>query len=122
MKLTPRPAAAIGVQLAAQVGILLAMLLLAQRTRYLSFSGAVAAHLVLYGAFSLGGPPWLVAPTLALVVLVALDRNDHRRLVATTGGYDVQAIFYVAIVATLWLFADNSFATLVQEPGRLRIG
>lgn len=122
VKLTPRPSAAIGVQLAVQVGILAAMLLFARRTRYLSFSGAVAAHLVLYGAFALGGPRWLIAPALALVALVALDRNDHRRLAAPGGGYDVQAIFYVVIVATLWLFADNSFATLVPAPGALRTG
>jgi hypothetical protein len=122
VKLTPRPSAAIGVQLAVQLGILAAMLLFARRTRYLSFSGAVAAHLVLYGAFGLGGPRWLMAPALALVALVALGRSDHRRLAATTDGYDVQAIFYVAIVAMLWLFADNSFATLVPAPGPLRTG
>ncbi len=122
VKLTPRASAAVGVQLAVQLGILAATLLLARRTRFLSFSGALAAHLVLYGAFSLGGPPWLVAPALALVVLVTLDRNGQRRLSAATGGYDVQAIFYVAIVAALWLFVDNSFATLVREPGQLRSG
>jgi phytol kinase len=122
VKLTPRPSAAIGVQLAVQLGLLAAMLLFARRTRYLSFSGAVAAHLVLYGAFSLGGPRWLMAPALALVALVALDRNDHRRLAATTGGYDVQTIFYVVIVAVMWLFADNSFATLVPASGPLRTG
>lgn len=122
LKLTPHPSAAIGVQLAAQLGILAAMLLFARRTRYLTFGGAIAAHLVLYGAFALGGPRWLVAPTLALVALVALDRNDHRRLAAAAGGYDVHAIFYVVIVAALWLFADNSYATLVAAPGPLRTG
>ncbi len=122
VKLTPRSSAAIGVQLAVQLGILAAMLLFARRTRYLSFSGAVAAHLVLYGAFGLGGPRWFIAPALTLVALVALDRNDHRRLAAPAGGYDVQAIFYVVIVAALWLFADNSFATLVPAPGPLRTG
>lgn len=122
VKLTPRSSAAIGAQLAAQLGILAAMLLLARRTRYLSFSGAVAAHLVLYGAFSLGGPRWLVAPALALAALVALDRSGRRRLAAAPAGYDVQAIFYVVIVAVLWLFADNSFATLVPAPGPLRSG
>jgi phytol kinase len=122
LKLTPRSSAAIGVQLLVQIGILAAMLLLARRTRYLSFSGAVAAHLVLYGAFSLGGPPWLVAPVLALAALVALDRNDHQRLAGADSGYDVQAIFYVAIVAALWLFADNGFATFVHGPAKLRTG
>lgn len=122
VKLTPRPSAAIGVQLAAQVALLVVMIAFARRTRYLTFSGAIAAHLVLYGAFSLGGPAWLLAPALALAALVALDRNGHHRLAAPAGGYDVRAIFYVAIVATLWLFADNSFATLDPRRGPLGSG
>jgi phytol kinase len=121
VKLTPRPSAAIGVQLVVQLVLLLGMVVFARRTRFLTFSGALAAHLVLYGAFSLGGPAWLVAPALALGALVALDRSGHRRL-AATGGYEVRALFYVAIVATLWLFADNSFATLMPERGALGTG
>ena len=122
VKLTPRSSAAIGAQLLAQLGILAVVLLLARRTRYLSFSGAVAAHLLLYGAFSLGGPQWLVAPVLALATLVALERYTRRSPANGAGGYDVQAIFYVAIVATLWLFADNSFATMVPGAGPLASG
>lgn len=121
-KLTPATSAAIGWQLAAQLGLLGAMLVLAWRTRYLTFGGAVAAHLVLYGAFSLGGPAWAVAPALALAVLVGLDRAHRRRLGTPGGRHDVRAIFYVAIVPTLWLFADNSFATLLWRPGALGSG
>src|SRR5262249_55465108 len=117
VKMTPRPAAAIGVQLAVQLGILAAVLFPAKRNPRLSFSGAVAAHLLLYGAFSLGGPLWLVAPATALATLVALERYSQRRPANGAGGHDVQAIFYVGIVATLWLFADNSFATLIPNSG-----
>ncbi len=122
VKLTPHTASEIGYQLAAQLGILLATLAFARRTGYLSFSGAVAAHLALYAAFSLGAPAWVVAPAVALLALVALDRIGHRRLSVASSRHDVQAIFYVAIVATLWLFADNSFATLVRGAGPLRTG
>jgi phytol kinase len=121
VKLTPTGAAAIALQLVAQLAILGAMLLFAWRTRFLTFSGAIAAHLVLYAAFSLGGPPWIVAPATTLAALLALDRAHHRRLATAAEGYDVRAIFYVAIVATLWIFADNSFATLL-DPGPLQSG
>ena len=122
VKLTPNSSAAIGLQLAAQLGILIAMLVLAKRTRFLTFSGALAAHLVLYSAFSLGGPWWIVAPVLALAFLLALDRAHHRRLASASEGHDVRTIFYTAIVATLWLFADNAFATLVPGLGPLSKG
>lgn len=122
VKLTPTGSAAIGLQLAAQLAILVAMLVVAWRTRFLSFSGAIAAHLVLYAAFSLGGPAWIVAPAFTLAALLALDRLHHRQLAAGAEGHDVRAIFYVAIVATLWIFADNSFATLLQHSGPLRSG
>src|SRR5207247_1413236 len=72
MKLTARPPEAIAVQLAVQLAILLLTLLVARRTRFFSFSGAIAAHLMLYAAFSLGGPPWIVAPALALSVVAPL--------------------------------------------------
>ena len=122
VKLTPTGSAAIGLQLAAQLGILAGMLLVAWRTRFLTFSGAIAAHLVLYAAFSLGGPPWTVAPAMTLAALLALDRVHHRRLASPSEGHDVRTIFYVAIVATLWIFADNSFATMIPGSGPLRSG
>jgi dolichol kinase len=121
VKLTPTGSAAIGLQLAAQLGILGVTLLVAWRTRFLTFSGAIAAHLVLYAAFSLGGPPWIVAPATTLAALLALDRAQHRRPAAGAEGHDVRAIFFVAVVATLWIFADNSFATLLG-PGPLESG
>jgi len=122
VKLTPKTSASIGLQLAAQVGILVAMLVFAKRTRFLTFSGALAMHLVLYSAFSLGGPMWVVAPVLALALLLALDRAHHRRLASASEGHDVRTIFYAGIVATLWLFADNAFATLLPAPGALGKG
>lgn len=122
LKIAPRPAAATALQLVAQLGILLVVLTLARRTRFLTFSGALAAHLVLYGAFSLGGPGWIVPPALALAAFIALDRTFSRALGMPEGGYQVAAIFYVSVVAVMLLFADNSFATLVPGPHALRNG
>jgi dolichol kinase len=111
VKLTGNTTEGIALQLAAQLVLLALALLIAWRTRFLSLSGAVAAHLVLYASFSLGGPTWIVAPLLALVAYLSLDAA-HRR--ATRPSHrlprHVTAIFYVAIVATGCLFADNTLA------------
>jgi hypothetical protein len=120
LKLAPKPAASIAAQLVAQLGILGTVMLLARSTRFLTFSGALAAHLTLYAAFSLGEPAWIVAPALALGTFVTLDSVFSRALGMPRGGYHVVAIFYVSIVAVLLIFADNGFATLV--PGEHGLG
>jgi len=122
LKMTPRPAAAIGLQLVVQLAILGVVLLLAWRTRFLSFSGALAAHLVLYAAFSLGGPQWVIAPALTLAALLIVDATVSRTVGVPRGGYHVMAIFYVSLVAVLLIFADNTFATLARDPGGLGAG
>jgi dolichol kinase len=116
LKLTPRPVEAIALQLAAQVAILIVMLAVARGTGFLSFSGAIAAHLMLYAAFSLGGPGWLVAPALALTTAIVLENYRRRAVNAPFPGHDVRVIFHISIVAVALIFADNTFATLV--PGR----
>ena len=113
VKLTGNTTEGIALQLAAQGVILLLALLIAWRTRFLSLSGAVAAHLVLYASFSLGGPAWITAPILALVAYLSLDAA-HRRAIRASHRLPrhVTAIFYVAIVAAGCLFADNTLAAL----------
>jgi len=122
VKLTPTTVENISVQLLAQLVILLGVLLVARTERFLTFSGAIAAHLVLYAAFSLGGPPWFVAPMLALAAAIALENTTRRAVRRTKRGYDVRVIFYVSIVSVLLIFADNTFATLIPGPTGLRTG
>lgn len=120
-KLAPKPIESTGLQLAIQLMILALMLLLARRTGFLTFSGAVAAHLVLYGAFSLGGPTWIVAPALALAAFIALDAAMSRAHRLPRGGYQVRAIFYASVVAMLVIFADNTLATAGRFSYRLAV-
>jgi len=122
VKLTPRPVESVSLQLAVQLSILLAMLLVARYTRFLTFSGAIAAHLMLYAAFSLGGPPWIVAPALALAAAILIEGAMARASGWPAGGYHVRVIYYVSIVAVLLIFADNSFSTLVPGPLGLTAG
>jgi len=110
VKMTPRPPGWIALQLAAELAILAIALLVAWRTRVLSASGAIAAHLVIYAAYALGGPAWSVAPALALAGFVALDVRSGRE----AGGYQVQAVFWVSIVGVTLLFLDNTFSTLLE--------
>jgi dolichol kinase len=122
VKLAHQPAAVIALQLAAQLGWLAAMLLLAWRTRFLSLAGAVAAHLVLYAAFSLGGPEWSLAPLGALAGFVVLDARHPYAARMPSGGHQVRSIFHTSVVAVLVLFADNSLAMLRHAPESLRHG
>ena len=123
VQLTANTTAGIALQLVAQLAILGFALLVAWRARFLSLSGAVAAHLVLYAAFSLGGPGWIVAPLLALCAFLALDAAYRQALrPAHRLPRHVTAIFYVAIVATACLFADNTFHRLDRLAPELAVG
>jgi phytol kinase len=115
LKLTPASAAGIVLQLAVQVALLTGALLLARVTHFLSWSGAVAAHLTLYAAFSLGGPAWTVAPALALAGFVRLDRRGSRDSPAPEGRHQVRGVFYASIVAVMCIALDNSFATFAAS-------
>jgi phytol kinase len=114
VKMTPQPAASVGQSLLVQVALLAATLLLAWRTRFLTFSGALAAHLVLYGCYALGGARWMVAPVVALTAFLVLDAYGNR------GGrerhaYHVAAIFHMSVVAVVFLFLDNTFAPALSS-------
>jgi hypothetical protein len=111
--MTPKTSGEIGFQLVVQVGILVFVLVLAWRTHILTWSGAIAAHLVLYAAFSLGGGFWIAGPIGALAGFAALDARYSGFRGASRGRNQVRAIYWVSIVAVLCIFADNSFATLI---------
>jgi phytol kinase len=116
VKLTANTTGGIALQLAAQLGILGLALAVAWKSRFLSLSGAVATHLVLYAAFSLGGPPWIIAPLLALAAFLALDDAHRRAVGAHHLPRRVTVIFYIAIVPVACLFAANSL-DLAARPG-----
>jgi hypothetical protein len=122
LKLAHQPAASIMLQLLAQVGLLLVTLVIAWRTRFLTLSGAVAAHLVLYAAYSLGSPWWAFTPLGALAGYLVLDGLYGGAPGVQHGGHQVRAIYYTSIVGVIMLFADNSFATLLPVDETLRYG
>jgi len=105
LKLTENTAEGIALQLLAQLVLLGAMLVVSWRTGFITFSGALAAHLVLYAAFSLGDPLWTVAPALTLAGFLVLDARNSP---AGPRGHHVRALFHACIVATVVLFVDNA--------------
>jgi dolichol kinase len=121
MKMSHSTAAGLGLQVAAQLVLLFVASLIAWRSRVLSESSAIAVHLVLYAAFSLGGVWWPVAPGLALLACLWLDPNTLRPQTAASR-YQVLVVFYLSLVAVLLIFLDNTFATLVHGAPALKRG
>ena len=101
VRLTPRPMDSVALQLAVQIAILVAVLLAARRTRFLGFGGAIAAHLVLYAAYRLGGPPWVVTLALVLTAAILVEGAWARTSGWPAGGYHVPITHYLSIVALL---------------------
>jgi dolichol kinase len=122
VKMTPYSAEWIALQILLQVTILGLAALAAWRTRLLSASGAVAAHLFFYGALALGGPAWLAAPALALAGLCLMRRLHAGRADRAGSPHQVAAVFYAGITATLLFLLDNSFQTLLTAPAWLAAG
>jgi hypothetical protein len=109
-KMTPYDWRWVGLQLIAQLLLLVAVLVVARWNRFLSFAGAIAAHLVLYAAFSLGHPTWTVAPFLALLGYFVATALRYGSDGIPGGGHQVEGVFYVSIVATAIVFVDNLLA------------
>lgn len=102
----------IGSQLGVQIVLLVVVLLVARWNRFLSFAGAIAAHLVVYATYSLGNPTWTLAPLLAFVSYLLVTAVRHRGDKLPIGGHQVQGVFHVSVVAIVLLFLDNSLSTL----------
>ena len=116
VKLTPQDAVVIAGQLVAQLGIIAVIGVVAWRYRFLTMSGALALMLFFYGAWSLGGPEWVLAPTLAMLGFVGFRGWLQEAAEAPDSRYQVLALFYVAIVAAVLFVANNTFETLVSLP------
>ena len=82
----------------------------------------MAAALFFYGAYSLGGPEWMVAPGIALIGFVCVRGYLRRLGREPKAEYQVLALFYVSIVAVLLYALNNSFETLWPVGESLRHG
>ena len=118
VRMTSRSAESVGHALLVQLAILGVMLLLAWRTRFLTFSGALAAHLVLYACYALGSPRWIFAPAAALAAFLVLDAYAHRGPDPSRPAYHVAAIFHMSLTAMLFVFADNALASPLASARR----
>jgi len=117
LKLTPHEPAFLAYQIVAQLGVMVIIALMAWRFAFLTASGAMAFMLVIYGAYSLGGEEWTVAPGMALLAYTAYYRMRCKPGAAADARHQVVAAFYVAIVPTLLFVANNLVETMMQLPG-----
>lgn len=90
LKILPKSPEFTGLLLLAQLGIIAGVAILVCCTRLFTFSGAIAAHLALYGSLSLGGAGWSAAMALALAGFVALDLRARGRAGRTSAAVALQ--------------------------------
>jgi hypothetical protein len=116
LKLTRREPDFLAYQIASQLVIMTLVALLAWRFHFLTASGAMGFMLFFYGAYSLGGEEWTVAPALALAAFTGYYLTRCRRPGHPDAKYQVAAAFYVAIVPGVLYIANNILETMVRDP------
>ena len=116
-KLTQKTPASLGYQLSAQLIMIGIIAALVRRYAYVTVSGALMLMLFTYGAFSLGGEEWIVAPALGLLAFsLFYGARVPRRSGPADPRYQTVATFYVCVVPALVYFANNAFETIVRAP------
>jgi dolichol kinase len=116
LKLTTQEPAFLAYQLGAQLMIMAIIALLAWRYEVLTASGAMGFMLFFYGAYSLGGEEWTVAPGIALLAFTAYYLARCRQRSAADARYQVVSAFYVAIVPAMLFVANNLLETMIRVP------
>jgi dolichol kinase len=116
LKMTPQAAETLLWQLLAQLTILSLLFLLAWRLRLLTAAGTLAASIFLYGAWSLGGPAWLVAPVIALVVFGGILRLAAGFNQGPSARYQVLAVFYTTLAPAGVLILNDVLKTAFEHP------
>ncbi|HET7275041.1 MAG TPA: hypothetical protein VFI91_07655 [Longimicrobiaceae bacterium] len=116
LKMTPKTAEFIALQIASQLAIIALLVVLVWRSRLLTASGTVAASIFFYGAWSLGGPRWILAPTVALAVFWVIFQRFGSDASRPDARYQVLAVFYTSLVASAWFVLNNIFETVLANP------
>lgn len=121
-KLTQQTPDTLQIQVLAQLVIIAIIGLMAWRIPFVSGSGAAALTLFVYGAYSLGDPEWVVGPAIGIVAFGLLFARRTEDFRASNPRYQVIAAFYICIVPTLLLLANNLFKTILLHPDWLALG
>ena len=116
LKLTTQEPAYLAYQIGAQLAIMAIVALLAWRFQFLTASGAMAFMLFFYGAYSLGGEEWTVAPGIALLAFIVYYLSRYKQGGAADPRYQVVSAFYVAIVPALLFVANNVLEKMIRVP------
>ncbi len=120
-KLTGQTPAMLEGQLVAQLVIIALIGLAAWRVPFVTFSGAAALTLFVYGAYALGGPEWIIGPALGIVVFGATFARRAAFADTAHPTYQVVATFYVCAVPTALFLANNVFEKVLVQPAWLAV-
>lgn len=116
LKLSPEPAEILVWQLLAQLTILTLLFLLAWRLRMLTAAGTLAASIFVFGAWSLGGPAWVVGPVIALAVFGWVLRLAAVANQGPSARYQVMAVFYTTLVPATIFILNDVLKTALRHP------
>lgn len=116
LKLTTQEPGFLAYQIGAQMAIMATVAIMAWRYQFLTASGAMAFMLFFYGAYSLGGEEWTVAPGIALLAFAVYYLTRYGQGGAADPRYQVVSAFYVSIVPALLFVANNILETMIHVP------
>ena len=115
IKLLPIPSSAIALQFIVQLILLSLIHFISWRFKFLAVSGAIGSQLFLYGAYTLGGPTWIIIPLLALgifLIIFSIFNPFVKQKVQKI--YQVLSVFYILAVPILVIFCYNFFKTFLH--------
>jgi len=120
IKLDDKSTLFVSTQIAFQLLLILGLIIFCLRFRYFSLSAAIVNHLVLFAAFALGGPWWILPPILAMIVFARWRRrSDGKNPMRLVPNYQLLSALYVCFVPTSIIFINNFLLTFFHMQGRL---
>lgn len=112
---------AIIILLSCQFAILIVCNLIAWKLPFLTMSGTMTVQLFLFAALILGGPEWLIAPLIALIIFIlAFSFFCQHRQEGGLKVYQVVAVFYVTLIPGLIILVNDIVNNYVHEPTFLK--
>lgn len=108
LRLDQMPPSYIAELLATQIVFIAIFVILVWKQLIHHVSGAIAAQLFFYGAYTVGSPKWILAPGIGLTAFSLLNLYKTRQLPdAEKPSYQVLAAFYIILVPGILLFISH---------------
>lgn len=120
IKLDDKTVSFLSLQILVQIALIAAVIIFFLRYKYFSLSALIVSHLLLFAAYSLCGPSWLVPPVLAMIAFARLRRHhDEKHPEQSLCHYQLMSAAYVCFAPVLIIFTNNFLTTFFKMQGRL---